>query len=111
MIPIRCLDVSKRFGKVQAVAHLDLEVPEHAIFGLVGPSGAEWRRQDHRGSRYEPGNSLVSYSPFPANGGLYPMEARSGGSVKTTELTVTTRKPIAHFWRRFEVHGLRLADF
>src|ERR1700685_3105466 len=40
MIPIRCLDLSKSYSRVRAVDHLDLEVPEGSIFGLVGPNGA-----------------------------------------------------------------------
>ncbi len=32
--------VSKRFGEVEAVRPLDLEVPEGGIFGLLGPNGA-----------------------------------------------------------------------
>jgi hypothetical protein len=66
---------------------------------------------DSGGTRYELGNSLISYSPFPANAGFYPMEGRSGGTAKTSELTVTTRKPIAHFWHHFEVRDVRLSQF
>jgi ABC-2 type transport system ATP-binding protein len=40
MIPIRCLDVSKSFRRVNAVEHLNLEVAEGSIYGLVGPNGA-----------------------------------------------------------------------
>lgn len=32
--------VTKRFGEVEAVKPLDLEVPEGSIFGLLGPNGA-----------------------------------------------------------------------
>jgi len=34
------LDLSKRFGKVNVLDGLNLEVPESSIFGLVGPNGA-----------------------------------------------------------------------
>ena len=32
--------LSKRYGRVQAVAGLDLDVPSGSFFGLVGPNGA-----------------------------------------------------------------------
>ena len=32
--------VTKRFGETQALAGVDLEVPEGAVFGLLGPNGA-----------------------------------------------------------------------
>lgn len=38
MISIRSL--TKRFGKLVAVDHLDLEIPRGEVFGLVGPDGA-----------------------------------------------------------------------
>jgi lipooligosaccharide transport system ATP-binding protein len=37
---IRLANVVKRFAKVTAVDHLDLEVPTGACFGLLGPNGA-----------------------------------------------------------------------
>jgi ABC-2 type transport system ATP-binding protein len=40
MIPIRCHDLTKHFRGVRAVSHLNLDVPEGAIFGLIGPNGA-----------------------------------------------------------------------
>jgi ABC-2 type transport system ATP-binding protein len=40
MIPIRCQDLTKQFRSVRAVSHLNLDVPEGAIFGLIGPNGA-----------------------------------------------------------------------
>ncbi len=38
--PIRCLDLSKNFRRVQALDHLDLHVPEGAIYALIGANGA-----------------------------------------------------------------------
>lgn len=38
--PIVCEDVCKRFGRVSAVDHLNLLVPEGSIYALVGPNGA-----------------------------------------------------------------------
>lgn len=32
--------LAKRFGDIQAVDHIDLEIPEGSIFGLLGPNGA-----------------------------------------------------------------------
>ncbi len=33
-------DVSKRYGKVQALSHVSLQIGEGEIFGLIGPDGA-----------------------------------------------------------------------
>lgn len=38
--PIVCEDLCKRFGRVPAVDHLNLSVPEGSIYALVGPNGA-----------------------------------------------------------------------
>jgi ABC-2 type transport system ATP-binding protein len=37
---IKTQDLSKTYGEVQALNHLNLRVPEHAIFGFLGPNGA-----------------------------------------------------------------------
>jgi ABC-type glutathione transport system ATPase component len=37
---IRVEGVTKRFGTTQAIAGVDLEVPEGTVFGLLGPNGA-----------------------------------------------------------------------
>lgn len=37
---IRCQGLSKRFGEVQALKGLDLEIPAGAVFGFVGRNGA-----------------------------------------------------------------------
>jgi ABC-2 type transport system ATP-binding protein len=37
---IRTQDLGKRFGSVNALKHLDLEVPAGSIFGFLGPNGA-----------------------------------------------------------------------
>ncbi|GAB4574454.1 MAG: ABC transporter ATP-binding protein [Anaerolineae bacterium] len=37
---IETRDLVKRYGKLEAVSHLNLEVPEGAIYGFVGPNGA-----------------------------------------------------------------------
>jgi ABC-type multidrug transport system ATPase subunit len=39
-VAIRVEALSKRFGSVQALDHVDLEVPAATIFGLLGPNGA-----------------------------------------------------------------------
>jgi ABC-type multidrug transport system ATPase subunit len=33
-------DLTKRFGSVVAIDGIDLEVPEAAVFGVLGPNGA-----------------------------------------------------------------------
>ena len=38
--PIRCDQLSKRFGRVAAIDQLQLEVPEGSIYALIGPNGA-----------------------------------------------------------------------
>jgi ABC-2 type transport system ATP-binding protein len=37
---IRAIDLTKRYGKVAALDHLNLEIPQASVFGLVGPNGA-----------------------------------------------------------------------
>ena len=40
MTAIRTQDLVKRYGDVVAVNNLDLDVPEHTVFGFLGPNGA-----------------------------------------------------------------------
>lgn len=40
MLTIKARGLTKKFGDLVAVNHLDLEIPEGEIFGLVGPDGA-----------------------------------------------------------------------
>ncbi len=37
---IQMRDVSKRFGKINAVDNVSLDVPKGAIFGFIGPVAA-----------------------------------------------------------------------
>ncbi|MEL3906182.1 MAG: methionine ABC transporter ATP-binding protein [Treponema sp.] len=37
---IRLLDVNKRYGELQAVDGISLDIPSHTIFGIIGKSGA-----------------------------------------------------------------------
>jgi len=37
---IEIRDVHKRFGELQALSGIDLEIPEGEFFGLLGPNGA-----------------------------------------------------------------------
>ncbi|HEY4087878.1 MAG TPA: ABC transporter ATP-binding protein [Bryobacteraceae bacterium] len=37
---IRCLELSKQFRRVQALERLDLDVPEGAVYALIGANGA-----------------------------------------------------------------------
>lgn len=39
-VVIRTRGLSKRYGRVTALANLELEVPRGAVFGLLGPNGA-----------------------------------------------------------------------
>jgi ABC-2 type transport system ATP-binding protein len=38
--PLRAIELSKTFPRVDALHGLTLEVPEGAVFALVGPNGA-----------------------------------------------------------------------
>ncbi len=40
MITIKAVNLTRNFGSLVAVDHLNLEIPEGEIFGLVGPDGA-----------------------------------------------------------------------
>lgn len=40
MAAIRTEGLSKHYGAVKALDHLDLEVPENVVFGFLGPNGA-----------------------------------------------------------------------
>src|SRR3712207_1738861 len=40
MDTIRVEELSKRYGRIEALRGVDLRVPEGAVFGLVGPNGA-----------------------------------------------------------------------
>ena len=37
---LKLCDVTKRFGPVRALDHLNLTVPDGGVYGLVGPNGA-----------------------------------------------------------------------
>jgi hypothetical protein len=56
-------------------------------------------------------NSRVSYSPFPADMSLDPLNVRWSDPIKTGDVTIVTRKPLTHFRRDFEIDGVRLEDF
>jgi hypothetical protein len=66
---------------------------------------------DSAGQPYNFLNTLISYSPFPADAGLTVVNMRTGGEISPGLLTLTTQKPVAHFWRRFQTTGIRLSDF
>jgi ABC-2 type transport system ATP-binding protein len=40
MPAIRCENLTKRYGQVVALDHLNLEVPANSVFGFLGPNGA-----------------------------------------------------------------------
>ena len=40
MTAIKTENLSKSYGTVKALDNLNLEVPEHAVFGFLGPNGA-----------------------------------------------------------------------
>jgi len=39
-IAIRCDDISKNYGKIEALKDIHLEVSKGEIFGIIGPDGA-----------------------------------------------------------------------
>jgi hypothetical protein len=57
------------------------------------------------------GDSTISYSPFPAELNLNPLQIRWAESVHADEATIVTKRPLAHFRCDFEQGGLRLTDF
>ncbi len=56
-------------------------------------------------------NTLISYSPFPAELSLNNLEVRTGGTVRGRELTIVTKRPLSHFWVNLRAAGIQLADF
>jgi hypothetical protein len=56
-------------------------------------------------------NTRISYAPFPASFSLSPVEARWSDPVDSDEITIVTRRPLAHFHRDFELKGVKFADF
>ncbi len=40
MYAITTRDLSRSYGKIQAVHHLNLKIPSGSLFGLIGPNGA-----------------------------------------------------------------------
>ncbi|MDQ3316900.1 MAG: ABC transporter ATP-binding protein [Actinomycetota bacterium] len=40
MDAVRTRDLTKRYGKIEALAGLDVRIPEGSIFGVLGPNGA-----------------------------------------------------------------------
>ena len=63
------------------------------------------------GHQYTFLNTMISYSPFPADASLELIRLRPGGDSSAGQMTLTTQKPLAHFWRRFQIRGIRLTDF
>ncbi len=56
------------------------------------------------------GNSILSYSPFPASLDLNPLETRWTEPIHADEATIVTTRPLVHFRRDFELTGVRLRD-
>jgi len=63
------------------------------------------------GTVAEFGESTISYSPFPAELNLNPLQIRWAESAHADEATILTKRPLAHLRRDFEQTGLRLEDF
>ncbi|MCC7130608.1 MAG: ATP-binding cassette domain-containing protein, partial [Anaerolineae bacterium] len=40
MFAITTRDLTRKFGKIYAVDHLDMRIPIGSLFGLIGPNGA-----------------------------------------------------------------------
>ncbi len=56
-------------------------------------------------------NTLITYSPFPARLSLAPLDVRRSDSLESENVTIVTRKPLAHVRRAFSLTGVRLRDF
>jgi hypothetical protein len=54
---------------------------------------------------------LPSYSPFPGEMNLNPIDDRTVGPASSGPITILIREPIAHVRRDIEVRNFRLADF
>jgi hypothetical protein len=63
------------------------------------------------GQESEFSNTLISYSPLPARLSFAPIESRWSDAVDAADVTIITRKPLAHFRRDFALKGIRLRDF
>lgn len=57
------------------------------------------------------GDSIVSYSPFPADLNLNPLEVHFTESTHLDTATIVTIRPLVHFKRDFEIEGICLAQF
>ena len=57
------------------------------------------------------GDSLISYSPFPASLDLNPLEVRWTESAHLDSATIVTARPLAHFRREFQIEGVCLGSF
>lgn len=55
-------------------------------------------------------NTLISYAPFPAGISLAPLEVRASDPVGSDDVTIVTRKPLAHFRRDFVLQGFTFAE-
>jgi hypothetical protein len=56
-------------------------------------------------------NTLISYAPFLIGLPLSPLEVRPSDPIGSDDVTIVTRKPLAHFRRDFVLTGVKFADF
>lgn len=56
-------------------------------------------------------NTLISYAPLAAGLSLSPIEVRPSDPIGSDDVTIVTRRPLAHFRRDFVLTGVKFADF
>ncbi|MEO8128676.1 MAG: hypothetical protein ABJF23_05825 [Bryobacteraceae bacterium] len=65
------------------------------------------------GGNLDPVFQMISYSPFPGELRLHPMESHWSVAAppRAKEVTIVLKEPVAHFRRDFEIRDVHLPDF
>jgi ABC-2 type transport system ATP-binding protein len=105
---IECRDLGKSFGSAEVVRHLDLDIPEGSIVGLIGPSGCgKTTTVRLLTGLYEPTTGHARVDATPANELSHNQRARIGYLPQIPALF-----PELSLWENLSFHasmyGLRL---